>query len=217
MADEKEPHFFNNPSRFRNGGPDYLAYHAYFTPTEHSRILGEASTGYLHHQVLVRIRAYNPGMKFILLLRHPADREYSGWNMRRNWRVELRPFSEVIHAPAPSGPETVPADPYSRRDRHIRPGIYVETIKELWSLFPPEQTLAIKSETLRSRPQETLDQICSFLGVSPVQVSQPKEGFAGKYESPMSPDDRRYLLGLFEEDVRQVERLLGWDCSDWRQ
>ena len=38
---------------------------------------------------------------------------------------------------------------------------------------------------------------------------------AHDYEAPMAPGDRRYLAGVFEAEIRQLERLLGWDCSDW--
>ena len=31
----------------------------------------------------------------------------------------------------------------------------------------------------------------------------------------MNDQERRYLVGIFESDIRELERLLGWDCSAW--
>jgi hypothetical protein len=31
----------------------------------------------------------------------------------------------------------------------------------------------------------------------------------------MSAADRRYLVGVFEQEIRNLERLLGWNCGDW--
>jgi hypothetical protein len=223
MGDEKEIHFFNRPVRIRRGLPDYVPYHAYFSPTPESTLLGEASTSYLRPEVLTRIRDYNPEMKFIVLLRHPVDRTYSGWNMLRGWDDQLPSFSEMIRATASLRLRRLPQFGWmprggqsptwtSARDRH-----YVDTLQELWEIFPRQQTLILKSETLRAQPQETLDQVFSFLGVPSLAGIEQKEVLVGSYQAPMSQDDRRYLLDLFEKDTDEVERVLGWDCSDWRK
>lgn len=31
----------------------------------------------------------------------------------------------------------------------------------------------------------------------------------------MSADARAYLCDVFAPEVRRLEQLLGWDCSDW--
>ncbi|MDQ2962825.1 MAG: hypothetical protein M3R31_06645 [Pseudomonadota bacterium] len=31
----------------------------------------------------------------------------------------------------------------------------------------------------------------------------------------MADKDWRYLAGVFEQEIRDRERLLGWDCRDW--
>jgi hypothetical protein len=36
-----------------------------------------------------------------------------------------------------------------------------------------------------------------------------------KYEKKMDENLRQQLIKTYENDVHEVERLLGWDCSDW--
>jgi hypothetical protein len=38
---------------------------------------------------------------------------------------------------------------------------------------------------------------------------------AREYGATISADEKRYLIGVFEEEIRELERLLGWDCSAW--
>jgi hypothetical protein len=35
------------------------------------------------------------------------------------------------------------------------------------------------------------------------------------YDSAMDPRTRYYLKHVFEYEIRYLERLLDWDCSDW--
>jgi hypothetical protein len=32
----------------------------------------------------------------------------------------------------------------------------------------------------------------------------------------MNWEERVFLYNLFAEDISKIERLLGWDCSDWK-
>jgi len=38
---------------------------------------------------------------------------------------------------------------------------------------------------------------------------------AREYQGAMSDEDKRYLIGVFEPEIRELERMLGWDCSRW--
>ena len=41
--------------------------------------------------------------------------------------------------------------------------------------------------------------------------------FEGEYERPIDPADRAALVAAYAPDVRELERLTGWDLSDWRR
>jgi len=38
---------------------------------------------------------------------------------------------------------------------------------------------------------------------------------AREYDATMGADEKRYLVSVFEQEIRDLERLLGWDCSAW--
>jgi len=31
----------------------------------------------------------------------------------------------------------------------------------------------------------------------------------------MSEGEKRHLIGIFRDEIAELERLLGWDCSSW--
>jgi hypothetical protein len=33
----------------------------------------------------------------------------------------------------------------------------------------------------------------------------------------MLPNEWTYLAGIYAEEIRELERLLGWDCAAWLQ
>jgi hypothetical protein len=98
MAAGKEAHFFDTDGHFAAGRrPDYAAYHAAFAPGPATRLLGDATPAYLYWEPAPgRIAAYNPRMKWVLLLRQPVERAYSHWNMLRQTGEEVLPFVEAV-------------------------------------------------------------------------------------------------------------------------
>ena len=216
MAQEKEPHFFNQDRHFRNGAPDYAPYQAFFSPKPRHKLIGEATPSYMYFpDVPARLKEYNPDLKLIALLRDPIARAYSQWNMDRRARKRPRPFGEAIRAEQrarengtmpPRGPEAI---------TYIHRGFYSEQLERLWQHFPREQTLILRNEELRDRPRETLDRVCSFLGVPPLAEVKHREALASSYKSPMNEADRAFLREVFEPEVRRLEALLGWDLGGW--
>src|SRR3954470_7937054 len=97
MPDErKELHYFDREEEFR-GRPNYKHYHANFKPQRGQRVLGEATPIYMYWEPAPRrIWSYNPQMKWILLLRDPAERAFSHWHMARARDEETLPFAQAI-------------------------------------------------------------------------------------------------------------------------
>ncbi len=96
MASIKEPKWFDDDRRCANA-PDFGDCHALFEPADPRRLRGEASPTYCGWPPAAgRIRDYNPAMRWILLLRDPAARAYSQWNMRRSRESDLDAFAEAI-------------------------------------------------------------------------------------------------------------------------
>jgi hypothetical protein len=160
-----------------------------------------------------RIQRYNPAMKLIMLLRNPVTRAYSHWNMERARKRDLLSFEEAIRTETERCREALPLQHrlYSYVDR----GLYSEQIRRIWSHFPVEQTLILKSEQLQRSPDTALARISDFLGVARFPPVQPRNVHARSYQSPMSAEARSYLREVFSDEVRTLEQMFGWDCADW--
>ncbi len=241
MARKKEVHFFDNekifgketvdyssPERFfpegrlkrwnfsgleNFSGDKYDLYHAFFSPQPPQHLCGEASPTYMYwYDAPERIWEYNPAMKFIIILRNPIDRAYSQWNIKRVNRGERRSFRAVLEREVKNPHQRLP---FQHKGRIIDRGFYTEQIRRIWHFFPKEQTLFLKTEELRNEPQATIDKVCNFLGVAKIDGLAQKNVFSTPYATPMSQEDREFLEDIYRFEIKKLERLLGWDCSDW--
>ena len=214
MPVEKELHFFDNEELWRSPPPAYDAYHAAFGLAPSHRLLGEATPIYMYWEpALPRMRDYNPALKLIVILRNPVTRAYSHWNHERQAGRESLPFRSALEAERSRSEQ---ARPWQLRDAsYVQRGRYTGQLKRLWAHFPVEQTLVLRTDDLGTALAEVFARIASFLGVARFTPAQPIAANAHAYEAPMNEADRRYLVSVFEPEIRDLERLLGWDCSDW--
>lgn len=192
FSSRKEVHFFNRSNR-----TDEAWYHLHFDWTRQVRLVGEATPGYLASvSAATRMSAYNPDMQVIAVLRHPVDRAYSAWNMMRGKGRTSLDF-EAWMASNRSG---------------FAAGLYADQIRVWRTHFP--NALFLKYEEFRDTPAVVLSAVHDFLGL-PAHVPDaiPRKnvfsyGAGHTY-------DRAAMIARFEVDIREVEALLGWDCSDW--
>jgi hypothetical protein len=214
MPLEKELHFFDNEELWRSPPPPYARYHAAFRPAPSHRMLGEATPIYMYWKpALQRMREYNPAMKLIVLLRNPITRAHSHWNFERQAGRESLSFHDALQA---ERARTEQAKPAQLRDgSYVQRGMYTEQLKRMWSSFPAAQTLVLRTDDLRIRLGDVFARVARFLGVARFTPVNEITANAHAYETPMAYDDRRYLARAFEAEIGQLERLLGWDCSDW--
>lgn len=214
MAAKKEVHFFDKESFFLNGSPEYSQYHAYFSPKASHRVVGEATPIYTYwHEAPRRIWEYNPNMKLIVILRNPVDRAYSHWNMEQSRNAEFLPFWDAIQKEDLRCKEALPSQ--YRVFSYIDRGFYLEQLRRLWRYFPRDNVLVLKHEYLKDQPVECLKDVCDFLEVDSFETVNPKEVNSLPYSSKMSEEEKEYLQSIFKHEVRGIERMLGWDCSDW--
>ena len=211
---EKELHFFDNDRLFAVEPVDYSLYHAQFDPRPSQHLLGEATPAYIYWPGAVeRIARYNPAMRFIILLRNPIARAFSHWNYERVVHREPLSFLDALRAES-ERQRTLPAN-RAKRFAYVDRGYYAAQLKRLWSLFPTEQTLVFKTEDLQQERNAVLDRIAIFLDIAPFPPLDAKVKNTREYNSAMSEDEKRYLVGRYRDDIAELERLLGWDCSSW--
>lgn len=77
--------------------------------------------------------------------------------------------------------------------------------------------LVLKTEDLKYEAEETLQTICEFLRVAPFETIEIKDVHSLPYAAPMGERERQFLESVFRQEIRDLERLLDWDCSHWLQ
>lgn len=214
MADQKEVHFFDNDAMFQKNTVDYAQYHSFYKPQPTHKLVGEATPVYMYwHDAAKRMWQYNPELKLLIVLRNPIDRAYSHWNMQRTRKKDSLLFWDAIHQEAKRCKKNLPYQ--HRLYSYIDRGFYSEQLRRLFRFFPKENILILKNEYLRDEPEKCLQQVCEFLEVEHYESVSHKEIHSRPYTSQMSEKEREYLRSVYEFDIRQVERMLDWDCSSW--
>jgi hypothetical protein len=211
----KEMHYFSNDSgHFAQAVVDHDDYHAKFHPQAGQRLWCDATPLYMFHgSAPARIREYNPAMKMIILLRNPLTRAFSHWNMEVKREREPLSFDEAVRTEG----ERVHADArQAHRRAYVERGRYAAQLRRIWTLFPVRQTLILKSEEFRADAAPGLAKIAEFLGIRPFPRTEPRRILTLAYDRPMSRSAFDYLREIFAADIDELERLLGWDLSDWR-
>jgi hypothetical protein len=221
LASEKEPHFFDLDFFFEGGQPRYAWYLMYYAHHGGQKISGEATPTYMYRsEVAGRLRDYNPRLKLIALLRHPAERAYSQYNMMRAKAFETLSFGEALRAEEArlleAGGNRAPGSPYWIHSYKQR-GRYATQIRNLLQYFPRDQLLVLRSEDLLRRHYQVLSEVFRFLGVGTDHRPPPARVFAGEYRESMSRAERELLLEYYAQETEELERLLGWDLADWKR
>lgn len=209
----KELHFFDNDEAFATTA-EYDGYHAQFAPGPGHRAIGEATPIYMYWDPApLRIRNYNPRMKWIIILRNPVHRAFSAWNMEKLKNNEDLSFENAI---AWEPLRIQAAHPrqnsvFSYCDR----GYYTRQIRRIYDLFGRENCLVILNEDLGNHHNETLSSIFRFLDVAPDFRPAPQRVHQNHYTDQLDPAIHRRLTARFHPDIKELEHLIGRDLSAW--
>lgn len=167
----KEAHVFDDPGF----GADWdraridREYARHFDAGSDDRLHGDATPIYLFHPTLVeRIAAYNPAMRWIVLLRDPVERAISQYGMERargdeHWPLWAALLFERLRLRGHHH-DWSPASPLRHWSYRAR-GDYGRQLRTLRAHFPDAQVLVLRSTELRVSHVQVLARICAFLGV----------------------------------------------------
>lgn len=174
MSSPKEPHFF---SRIKYSweqsklSEEYDGYNAIFELADKEDLAAEGSTEYLFYaeEVVPRIERYNPGSKFVVCIRDPAEmalslhaeRVFQGeedvHDFREAWKLESsRLKGEKI--------------PNSAIDPNL--SCYRSTcslgsqLHKLFDLVPRERVHVIILDDIKSDPRKAFSDLMAFIGLS---------------------------------------------------
>ena len=212
MPSRKECHFFDDNSHDWTA-PDYEVLHCLYQPGH--RLYGESTPITIHwSKAHERIRAYNPDMSFILLVRDPVERAYSHWCMLYSRGVERLPFDEAIRA----GRNRIGNKP--RKFSYVERGFYGAQVEALLGVLPQSRILFLMSEDLRADHAAAMRQIGNFLDVDPACFGSEQVIANTKapitYPSVLSGKDRDYLRELYSSDTAKFACTSGLDISRWK-
>jgi hypothetical protein len=220
MPAQKELHFFD--SDFLDwSDPPYDQLHRFF-PENTAQIAGEATPIYSYWpQALERIQAYNPAMKLIFMLRHPAHRAVSAWKMETVRGAETRSFSDAI---SQSGRDAVACSPNGvhRVFSYVERGFYAPQVQRMQALFPADQILFATTDILWQDRTAVLSRAADFLGV-PIDDMHLRGRDGSGYRVPVNSnhithpnqDEIDGLAGSYADDIRLTMQLTGLDLQHW--
>lgn len=211
VSDPKEIDFF---SYYFDRG--YHWYDDHFHPVAARPVRFEASPSYLHDpRTPERVRAYDPAMKILAMLRDPVARAYSNH------------LHEIIkgHIPPVSF-----AKGLSNNPAYVEQGLYSTHLSRWLACFPRHQVLVLLAEEVAADPAQAAAQVYTFAGVDPTHVSAVVSERRNESDRPRLPLLRHGLraggqvlrrLGLEEPLARvkksgAVARLLAANSVDLR-
>ena len=210
LSKVKEAHFFDNET-VDWAAPDYGRYHARYDMNRPG-LKGEATPIYIYWpNALERIRAYNPAMRLIVMLRDPVARAWSHWRMEYARGAENKPFAWCVREGRRRLFESEPWG-FHREFSYVERGFYGEQLERLFSLFPKEQVLILKAEDLRREPGEVLARVQRFLDLTPGAAPAPRESHVGRemdYGAEITSEDTAFLRGLYARDAARLWELAG--------
>ena len=214
MGDQQEIHFFDDDALFVSE-PDYEQLHKHYPLLAPSTLAGDCTPSYIYHEPAAeRIWKYNPKIKLLIILRNPVDRAFAHWNMQRYRGREPLDFFDAVREEKTRVAGAPAAE--ARRFAYVNRGFYGQQLARLFNFFPREQVKVVKFEEFKEKQRETLNSIFSFLGLEPLRSLRSKDRNVVPYERAMNWEERVFLYNLFAQDIANVERMLGWNCSDWK-
>lgn len=147
------------------------------------------------------------------MLRNPIERAFSHWNMQRVRGIEKMDFLHALENEKRREAKSFPHQ--QRRFSYISRGFYSRQIRRIWDFFPKHQVLILKSEDLRTKTGETLTQIYRFLCIGDISGSNFNPVHSRRYARKMTRREKNYLVSIYHDEIKSLERILGWNCEHW--
>jgi hypothetical protein len=207
---------------YRRQFPSFLKKYYKKILCEEDFVTGEASTGYiLNPHALKRIAKTIPHAKLILMLRNPVDRAYSHYQHSLRAGNERLPFDRALEEEQKRVGEALQRmhedEYYYNLDiafyAYRATGIYIDQVKILKNLSPPEQILIISTEDFQADPQTVYGRVLTFLNLPDMALENTKKFNSGSY-SPMDSEVRKKLINFFRPYNQKLYEHLGV-CFDW--
>jgi hypothetical protein len=181
----------------------------HFQGAAEGRLAGDATPiTLMYPRALERVARYNPEMRWILLFRDPVERTLSHYAMSRRRGAEKLPLllAVTLEQWRLNMQSRTPRDHSLRKHSYVQRGRYAAQLDRLFSLFPRENVLLLKSADLWADPVGSVQRACAFLGIGPVQDRGDfPPMFVGNYAVP--PAWTPGMLALRFRLRREISKL----------
>ncbi len=167
MSPIKEPCFFCETFQIVKNP---IAYHRLFDAAEKETLIGEASHVYFTSPgTAMVLRSFFPAAKFVLILRHPADRAYSLYHHMRRYGYEtIATFEKALAAEEKRFQSSFfrkHCNQYIYNFFYFRSGLFGEQMERYLALFDQSQFYIVTLTQLKEAPLATIQGIFDFLDV----------------------------------------------------
>jgi len=144
----KEVHFFSVDDLYDRGEAYYLQF---FSHKNNAKIWASADTYLLtNYKAIEKIKAYNPKMKIIIMLRNPVDRAYSSYNYSVNYGYHKAYSSFIDSINHEKNIESEANIIKQSNLGHFYGSLYYKHISEWLKFFSKEKLLLLRTQELKS-------------------------------------------------------------------
>jgi hypothetical protein len=185
-------------------------YQALFAGTAPGTRAGEITPAYaiLPPTVLREIRALNPALRAIYVLRNPIERAWSSALMAlARAEMELDEASDGWFV-----------DHFRARGSMQR-GDYETCLRHWRAAFDPAQILVLRYETLREEPLAFIEACCRHLGVEPGYYRERAASLRTRVHAgppaPLRPSLLPVLREIYRPRIASLAAYLGTDLGAW--
>ena len=206
MHSEKEIHFFDE--QFHKGTEWY--FNQFINLDNKIKYAGECTPFYLYlPSIPDKIYSTIPDAYFIIILRNPITRAYSKYWHQIGGGFEYLTFEEAIKKEEERINECIE---YKRFYSYLDAGIYHEQIQRYYRLFDKKKIHILFFEEFLINPQEYLNQIYDFLGLSYKESTRINE-IKNKRTVPFSISFQKYInkkINIDNNIKKAEQRPLIW-------
>ncbi|MBN2892376.1 MAG: sulfotransferase domain-containing protein [Bacteroidales bacterium] len=166
----KEVHYFSVDDLFSRG---QKYYHSFFENCSSKKVIVAADTYlFIDHDVIKRIYDYNPNMKFLVMLRNPVDRAFSGYSYAINNGHLSSDISFLQSIENEKSLLFSSSIQVKNNLCNVYQSFYNEHISKWTEVFPKKNFLLLRTKDLKNNPTQFLAKISDFLNVSDFNISK---------------------------------------------
>jgi len=185
MAAGKEVHLFDAQDYSNDWTADDInqRYAPYFEQAKQTALWGEATPIYLYwSEIIPALKRYNPKLKLIVILRDPAERAISHYEMEKSRANETLPlWLALLREPRRLLLEGPTLGSAHRCHSYVERGLYAGQLAYVRQYFNDEQILVLESDTLKYQHSASMEKVCQFLAIDSAHSIQSERIFSGSY------------------------------------